>query len=91
VIYPWDPASPHYTECTDSYTAHNNYITTAFGVTINPWVEISDLEGYQDFVFPTDQAWVDYINNFYNDPSLYGEKSVPDVPGLSRSTTVTKE
>ena len=90
VIYPWDPASPHYTECTESFEAHNNYITSAFGVTIDPWVEVSDLEGYQDYTFPTDQLFIEYINTYYNS-NLYGEKSVPDVAGLTRSTTITRD
>ena len=90
VIYPWNPASPYHTACTEAYEAHENYIKAAFGATIDPWVDISDLEGYQDFVFPTDQAWVDYIDNFYNDPDAYGEKSVPEIPGLTRSTEIIK-
>ncbi len=91
VIYPWNAASPHYTDCQEQINAHNSYIESTFGATIGPFVEVSDLEVYQNFVFPTDQAWVDYIDNFYNDPTAYGERSVPEIPGLSRSTTVIKE
>lgn len=90
VIYPWDEASPYYTECQEQVNAHNSYIESNYGATIGTWVEVSDLEGYQDFTFPTDQLWVEYIENYFNNPS-YGNQSVPVIPGLSRSTTVTKE
>lgn len=91
VIYPWDEASPYYTECQEQVNAHNSYIESNYGATIGPWVEVSDLEGYQNFIFPTDQAWVEYIDNYYNDPAAYGDISVPEIPGLSRSTTITKD
>ena len=91
VIYPWDEASPHYADCQEQVNAHNSYIESNYGATIGPFVEISDLEGYQEFTFATDQLWVEYINDYFNNGSLYGDKSVPDVPGLSRSTTITKE
>ena len=91
VIYPWDEASPHYADCQEQVNAHNSYIESNYGATIGPFVEISDLEVYQDFTFATDQAWVEYIDNFYNDPNVYGDSSVPVIPGLSRSTTITKD
>ena len=99
VIYPWDEASPIYNSCIVSYEAHNNYITSTFGVNIPPWVEISDLEGYQEFIFPTDQAWAEYIENYCKNASMHSgiigswryPGSVPVIPGLARNTTVKKE
>ena len=99
VIYPWDPASPIYNSCIRSYEAHNNYLISTFDVDIPPWVEVSDLEGYQEFIFPTDQLWKDYIENYCNNASMYSNiigswrypGSVPVIAGLARNTTVKKE
>ena len=86
VIYPWQAESPYYTECAEQIGNHDAYLAANYGVTKGENVIVSDLEMYVDYTFPSRASFADYIENYYNDPAVYGEKSVPDIPGLSRST-----